>query len=679
MRFRTIDPVRFALVVGAVAALACSASAGGLTRADLDPSVKPTTDFYRYAVGGWLARNPIPADRTEWGSFDQLQQTNEVRLQAIVSAPDLSRAPSGSEARKIGDLYAACMDTTAIDAAGIAALQPELAAIGALASTSDLADAVATGSTYASQAPALAFGSEQDPKHATRVIAGLGQGGLSLPTRDYYLETDPHSVAIRAAYATYLTTTFGLLGDDRATAAAEAASVVSLETTLAKASKSPDALRDPFANYHPLAFADVVKLAPHFAWQRYFATVGLSRPETQTIDVGQPEFVTALDATLTSAPLATWKSYLRWHAITTGGTALPAPYRAARFAFRKALTGVAAEPPRARTCTNLTGDVLGFAVGSRYAAAYFPPAARERARAEIATIKGVLHDDIESVAWMGPQTRAAALAKLAKLSTLKVGYPDHPREYTGLAIDRANFLGDVLAGARFEFARDATKIGKPVDRGEWGLTPQTINAYYDPSMNEIVIPAGILQPPFFDAQADDALNFGGIGAVIGHEMTHGFDDEGSDFDGDGNLNKVVTEADAANFHARVQCVVSQLGAYKAADGLNLNGKLDAGEATADIGGTTLAYRALQRSLAGKAAPPIDGFTPVQRFYLNWAQVWHANVRPEAERAQIIGDPHPVSPYRVNGTLSDATPFYDAFAVQSSDPMYLAPEKRCQIW
>ncbi len=473
---------------------------------------------------------------------------------------------------------------------------------------------------------------------------------------------------------------FSLLGDDPARAAAESNGVMSLETALARASKTPDALRDPFANYHPMTLAGIESLAPHFAWRTYFTQAGLGPQGTDRIDVGQPAFFSALDSLVAEAPLPQWRDYLRWHAVAGGVEALPKPYRDAAFNFQHVLYGVAREPTRTRTCTLLADADLGFAVGKLYVAKYFSSAARERARAEIALIKASLRDDIEHVAWMGPQTRAAALAKLAKLSTAKVGYPDRWRSYAALGISRSNFLGDLLAAQRFAFARDVRKIGKPLNRYEWGLTPQTVNAYYDPSMNEVVIPAGILETPFFDEHADDAVNFGGIGAVIGHEMTHGFDDEGSDYDGAGNLHPIVTAADKARFHARVACIVDQLDAYKSTVGLHLNGKLDAGEATADVGGTTLAYRALETSLAGKPQPPrIGGFTPQQRYFLSWAQVWRDKERPEAERAQVLGDPHPPSRYRVNGTLSDEAAFERAFHIQPGSAMWKAPARRCQVW
>ncbi len=653
---------------------------GGFDPADLDRHVSPAADFYRFADGGWLHRNAIPPDRTSWGAFDEVLLRNERRVIGILRSQDAAQAPAGSERRKLGDYYAACTDVAGVERAGTRALRPTLATIDAVRTPDDLAGALAV-EAFAGGDGGFAFTPEQDPKNATREIASVGQGGLSLPTREYYLSMEPRSRAIRTALVRYMRTTFRLLGEDDAAAARSSASVLALETQLARASKSPDDLRDPLANFHPTSLAGLQSLAPHVAWRTYFTRSGVSRNAFGRIDVNQPSFVRGFDALVTTVPLPVWREYLRWHEVRPLTVALPRAYRDAQFAFNRVFDGQPAPTPRERACARLIDASIGFALGNAYVAKYFPPAAKARAVREIAAIKASLADDIRRVAWMGPQTRAAALAKLAKLDTRKVGYPDRPRAYSSLAISHDDLLGDALASARFEMHREIAKIGRPLDRGDWGLTPQTVNAYYDPSMNEIVIPAGILEPPFFDPSADDALNFGGIGAVIGHELTHGFDDEGSDYDGDGNLHAIVTAGDAAKFHARVRCIVAQADAYTVPSvGLHLRGKLDAGEATADLGGTAIAYRALETSLAasGRLAP-IDGFTPEQRFFLGWAHVWRNLTRPEAERAQMLGDPHPVSAYRVDATLSNEAPFYAAFAVHPGDPMYRVPAKRCAVW
>ena len=664
-------------ILSLIGTLAGPARASDVAGANIDRTVAPAADFYRYAVGGWLSRNGIPADRTSWGAFDEIQKTNEARLIAILESPDVADAAIGTEARKIGDMYGACMDLAGVELAGVGALAPAFREIASAGSTHDLTKLFARASFTGSDAD-FGFSSEQDPADARRVIVGLGQGGLSLPTRDYYLSNAPRSKTIRVAFVRELKETFALLGDGDP--AASAASILAFETRLARISRTPDALRDPIANYHPMPIARVSALAPHIDWNTLFVQSGVPTTAFARIDVGQPEFFAGFDNLVATIPLATWKTYLRWHQISTHIVALPKAFRDVAFAFNKEFSGQPVRTPRNRQCARLVDQTLGFALGNVYVAKYFPPAAKARAIAEIVAVKTALRDEIKHVAWMGPQTRAAALAKLAKLSTAKVGYPDKPRSYATLAVSRTDLLRNVLASDRLEMTRQIAKVGKPVDRSEWGLTPQTVNAYYNPSMNEIVVPAGILEAPFFDATADDATNFGGIGAVIGHELTHGFDDEGSQFDGDGNLHAIVTKADSAKFHARVGCIVAQADAFVVPSlGLHLNGKLDAGEAAADIGGTTIAYHALRTAAKDTSGAPDAGFTTDQRFFLNWAQVWRDKTRPQAMRAQVLGDPHPVSLYRVNATLANEEAFYAAFSVKPGDAMYRAPAKRCAVW
>jgi predicted metalloendopeptidase len=665
----------------AFTAIPTSAATDVLNPAWFDPSVKPTNNFYQYAVGGWIRANPIPPDRTSWNSFEEVDQRNELRVRQILESPEVTLANVGTERRKIGDFYAACTDTDGIEASGTAALKPMLSAIASLRSADGIAAIVAEQNARGySGNVGFAFGSEQDPKAATRVIAALGQGGLTLPTPEYYTDKDARSRAIRASYVKLLTRDFTLLGDSTAMAGTEAANVLGVETALARVSKSPDALRDPFANYHPMPLGSLRSLAPGFAWSTYFSTLGVTDAQLAKIDVGQPEFTTAFAKLTHALALDSWRSYLRWHTLDSVSTALPKAFRDAGFAFSHDVYGQAKQTPRKRTCDYATDGALGFAVGKIYVAKYFPPAARARARREIAGIRAALKSDIETISWMGPKTRAAALKKLAKLSTIKVGYPDHPRDYSTLHVDRSDFLRDELASATFERRLDLAKIGKPVDRTDWGLTPQTVNAYYDPAMNEIVIPAGILEKPFFDEAADDAVNFGGIGVVIGHEMTHGYDDQGSDYDGNGNLNPIVTKADAARYQKRVACIVHQADTFKTAVGLPLNGKLVSGEATADLGGLALAYRAMETQFAAHGRPDsLGGFTPEQRYFLSFAQVWRDNERLKAERAQVLADPHPVSIYRTNGTVSDSQNFDRAFDVKPGDGMYRAPAQQCGVW
>jgi predicted metalloendopeptidase len=666
------------------AATADSPAAIGVAPENFDLKTSPATDFYRFADGGWLARNPVPPDRAYYGVDTEVQQRDEVRLQAILESPQVSDAPAGSERRKLGDFYAACTDLDGIEASGVTALRPFFAKIAALSAPGGLAALAAAGARLRSPddgvAPLFAFYSEQDPRDATRVIASLSQGGTALSSRDYYLATDPGSRAVRSAYVRSLRATFGLLGDDAASANREAAAVLEIETQLARALRTPDALRDPVANTHPMAPARLAALAPHFDWNAYFAGLGLSPARAARIDVGQPETVAALDRLIVREPLSAWKSYLRWHVVYGRGSALPRRFERVQFDFYRVLEGTRAEPPRGRLCTSATNRVLGFALGHIFVERYFSPAARERARTEVASIKAALRADIATLPWMSRPSRSAALAKLAKLNTSKVGYPDRWRDYSAMRIERADFLADVLAAAQFQFDREIAKIGKPVDRSDWDFPPQTVDASYDPSLNQITIPAGILQAPFFDPDVDDAVNFGGIGAVVGHELTHGFDDEGSQYDGDGNLRAWLAPADAKKFHARIACIVKQADAYAVAPGLHLNGKLVAGEATADLGGTVLALRAFQAAERGKAPQPeIGGYTPLQRFFLGYAASWRTSERPEYERNQVLSDPHPVARYRTDATVSDMDEFYAAFSIPPSTPMYRAPGDRCRIW
>ena len=656
----------------------------GVATENFDRSVPPSTDFYRFANGGWLARNPVPADRSIYGVDTEVQKQNEARLRGILESQAVAEAPVGTERRKLGDYYWACNDVEGLDYHGFRSLQPFLGAIGALRSSAQLAGLAAAGARVRAPddglAPLFSFYSEQDPRDATRVIGTVNQGGIALSSRDYYIAADAASRKIRAVYLAALTATFRLLHDSPSQAAAEARATLEIETAIARASRTADALRDPVANYHPLSPAQLAALAPHFEWPAYFAGIGLAPARTARIDVGQPEVVAALDRLIVREPLAAWQSYLRWHLIFGRGYALPQGFEKVQFALNRELTGTRAEPLRTSLCTRAVNRVMGFALGHIFVERYFSPAARERARTEVASIKAALKADIATLPWMSPPSRRAALAKLAKLNTSKVGYPDRWRDYSALRVRRDDFLGDVFAAAQFQFDREVAKIGKPVDHNDWDFPPQTVDAEYDPSLNEIVIPAGILQAPFFDPAADDAVNFGGIGAVVGHELTHGFDDEGSQYDGDGNLRAWMAPADAKKFHARIACIVAQADAYRVLPGLHLNGKLVVGEATADLGGTVLALRALEASERGKpAAPAIDGFTPLQRFFIGYAASWRTSVRPEYERMMALSDPHPPAPYRTNATVSDMDAFYTAFAIAPGTPMYRASADRCRIW
>jgi len=653
-------------------------AAPGFDVANLDRSVSPCEDFYQFAVGGWMKSHPIPPDRSNWGSFDQLQDRNEAALHQILeeAARDKSAAP-GSNWQKIGDFYESCMDEPQIESAGLQPLDPELQRIAEIHDTAGLQAEIARLQGMGVNA-VFEFGSEQDLKDSTRVIAGAGQGGLGLPDRQYYLEDDDRSKQLRAAYLKHVTNMFKLLGDDEAAAAAKAETVLRLETSLAKASTKREDLRDPDQNYHPLQLAQLAELTPHVSWKDYFQEVGA--PALSFVDIGQIEFFKAADAALAGVPLPDWKVYLRWQLIHSVAPSLPSKFVDENFAFYgRTLRGTPQLRPRWQRCVQATNRELGEALGQYYVQRHFPPEAKAKALAMVKNIVAALRDDLSTLDWMGPATRAQAIKKLDAVG-LKIGYPDKWRDYAAYRVDRGPYVANILRGNAFENARDLAKIGKPVDRAEWHMTPPTVNAYYQPQLNEVVFPAGILQPPFYDPNADDAINYGGIGAVIGHELTHGFDDEGAKFDSQGNRSNWWTPEDLKNFEARGECIVKQFEAFEVEPGLHENGKLVEGESIADLGGMTISFAALQKSLAGKPAPaPIDGFTVEQRFFLGWAQVWAENLRPEFARLMVKTDPHPLYQFRTNGPLANTPAFARVFDCDANSRMVRPESLRCRIW
>jgi len=509
------------------------------------------------------------------------------------------------------------------------------------------------------------------------MIAGQGQGGLGLPERDYYLRDDDGSKKLRDEYVAHVAKMLELAGDSPSDAQAEAQAVMKLETALAKGSKSEVDLRDPVANYHPLALGDVQRLSPHFDWTAYLAGIGLPAPAS--LDIGQPEFLQALDAQFVATAVADWKAYLRWHLIHDNAVYLSTPFVDENFAFfGRTLTGTPRMRDRWKRVLSAVDESAGEALGQLYVAEAFPPEAKARMLKLVGNIRMALHDRIDKLEWMDEPTRAAALKKLDMFG-VKIGYPGKWIDYSPLVVDRGPYVLNVLRANEFNVKRDLAKIGKPVDRAEWGMTPPTVNAYYNPSMNEIVFPAGILQPPFFDQKADDAVNYGGIGAVIGHEMTHGFDDQGRQYDGRGNLAEWWTPESARRFNERATGIVKQFGGYVAIDSLHVNGELTQGENIADLGGVRLAYSALMRALAGKPGEKIGGFTPQQRFFLSFANIWRTNQRPEALRLQVNTDPHSPARARVNGPLSNLDEFAAAFDVPEGAPMRRPAADRVTIW
>jgi len=647
----------------------------GFDTANLDTTCKPCDDFYQFAMGGWMKANPIPPEYSSWGTFTQLADKNQQNLRQILDDAVNAKARPGSNEQKIGDFYASCMDLTAIDAAGTKPLEPELARIAGINSVADVQAETERLQTRGVGA-LFRFAANQDAKDSTRVIGAAFQGGLGLPEREYYLKEDDKSKQLREAYTKHVAKMFELLGDAADQSAAEAATILKIETALATASMKNTDLRDPDKTYHKMMLADLKTLTPNFSWEAYFQAAG--HPELKEINVGQPDFFKALDAQLTATLISDWKTYLRWHLVDTAAPGLPEKFVAEDFDFRgKTLTGAKEIQPRWKRCVQATDRVLGEALGQVYVQKYFPPEAKARALEMVHHLIAALRDDFETLPWMGPDTRKQATAKLEAFA-VKIGYTDKWRDYSALKIDRRSYAENQWRGAEFDFARRLGKIGKPVDRTEWGMTPPTVNAYNNSSMNEIVFPAGILQPPFYDPKADDAVNYGGMGAVIGHEITHGFDDHGSKFDANGNLKDWWSPEDLKNFKARAACVSDQFDAYIVDGDLHENGKLVLGESIADLGGLTIAYAAYEKSLAGKPWPPDkDGFTPEQRFFLGWAQVWGANERIEYARLLANTNPHPLPRFRGNGPLSNMAEFRKAFGCKKGQSM--VREQACKIW
>jgi len=672
--------VAWFVVIGAVASLTAGPSgtmSHGFDLSDLDTTCKACADFYQYATGGWRARNPIPAAYPSWGQFNVIANRNEAILHEILdqAAQDRHAAP-GSIEQKIGDFYGSCMDEAAIEAAGAKPLQPELARIAKIASVADLeAEAMQLQSIGVNAM--FGFGSIQDFKDSTQVIGDAGQGGLGMPDRDYYFRPDDASKKLRDQYVAHVTRMFILLGDAPDTAAAEAKTVMSLETQLAQASSTDVELRDPVANYHRMTPAELQTATAHFIWTDYFRETGF--PDIAAVNLEQPKFFQQLDQMLVSVPLADWKTYLRWHLVHDAAPLLSSKFVNENFDFYgMTLQGTKELRPRWKRCVSATDHDLGEALGQKYVEKAFPPEAKAAALQMVHNLMAALRADMETLTWMGPDTRKQAEAKLDAIM-LKIGYPDKWRDYSTYEVTRDSYLENAFRGEAFEFRRQLAKIGKPVDRTEWQMTPPTVDAYYDPTMNEIVFPAGILQPPFFDPASDDALNYGGIGAVIGHEMTHGFDDEGSQFDAQGNLRDWWTPEDHKNFDARADCVARQFDAYVVEGDLHENGKLVEGESIADLGGITISHMAFVTAETGKTAAPIDGMTPDQRFFLGWARIWGENDRPEIERLQTNTDPHPLPQFRVNGPMSNLPEFASAYGCQAGDAMVRPDAERCRIW
>jgi putative endopeptidase len=645
--------------------------------ANIDLSIKPCDDFFRYANGTWLKKNPIPAAFDQWGSFNILADQNSDVLHGILedAAADKT-APLGSNKQKTGDFYVTGMDSAAIEALGANPIAEYLSSIEAIKNKKEVM-AVLTGLYPTHTRILFGFGSEQDPKSSTDVIGDLHQGGLGLPDRDYYFADDARSKNIREEYVKHMVAMFKLVGDDEGKAAASANSIMAFETRLAKSSRKRVDLRDPDKNYNKMTQEQLASLAPSMDWKKFFIGLGWTSPST--VDVGQPEFFQAVNTMLDSVSVPDWKNYFRWKVISASANVLSSPFVLESFHFNGTiLSGTKEMQPRWKRIRAVIDGMMGEALGEVYVAKAFPPEAKARALELVKNIREALRQHISTISWMDDATKKAALKKLDAI-VVKIGYPDKWRDYSSLKIDRTSYAANIRRARTFEMAYEIGKIGKPVDRTEWGMTPPTVNAYYNPSMNEIVFPAGILQPPFFNFKADDAVNYGGIGVVIGHEISHGFDDQGSKFDAEGNLKMWWSEETRKQFDARTAVLSKEFDTYIPIDSLHINGALTLGENIGDLGGLAISYTALQNTLKGKKPELIDGFTPEQRFFLSYAQVWRRNVRPERLRMQLKTDPHSPAEFRVNGSLPNLQAFYDAFNCGNSGAMYLAPEKRAMIW
>jgi predicted metalloendopeptidase len=652
-----------ALILLAALLSAQTASNSGLRLADMDPTCKPCDDFWRYANGGWIDKNPIPAHASSWGPFNVLREANSGRLKTILE----------TSSEKMGDLYASCMDTAAIDAAGMAPLQPDLNRVEAIKSMKEF-NAVLTSIQLSTAIGPFQVISSQDRKNPNRVIANIGTALLSLPDRDYYFKDDQKSRDIREAFLEHVATLGRLAG----VPAMDAKAILALETQIASAVMTIAERRDPEKTYHLMDAKSLRSIAPNFDWQRLLRVTGV--PNSAPINIVEPEFLKKTSALLGSEPLATWKSWLRWRLIKTAAPHLSTQIFAEDFRFdRTILEGVKEQRPRSQACVTIVDQNMGDDLGKAYVAKFFPPEAKQRMATLVEDLRATMREELERSAWMEPETKKNAIRKLDAL-TVRIGYPDRWKDYAKLSINRAAYFQSIRATGAFTRQYDIAKIGKPVRRDEWRTTAPTVNAFANSLTREIIFPAGILQSPFFDLHADNALNYGAIGAVIGHEIGHQFDDSGSKFDATGALKNWWTEEDRKRFDARATCVADQFNNLDLGQGLRHNGKQVLGEALGDLGGLSLAYKAYKRSMAGKPEPAaVDGFTADQRFFIAFARVWGAQYRDDAMRLLIATNNHPVSKYRAIATLQNMPEFHRAFQCKQGDAMVRPEAQQCKLW
>lgn len=673
-RTRLLAGVLVALMGGVAACASTPPPLGsGLLLPGYDRQVRAQDDLFQFANGAWLRTTEIPADRSQYGAFIALADQAETNLRAIVEDSAARRGAAGSPDQQIGDFYASFMDTARVDALGAAPLKESLDRIDALATPAELARYFGESAAKDVSSP-LALYINQDAKNASAYLPNVWQSGLTLPDRDYYLKSDPQFVTIRDKLRAYAARMLGLAGV--ADPDGSASRVFALENRLAEVQWTAAQERDATATYNKYTVADATARTPGLDWKTYLDAAGV---HTTDFVAAEPSYFTALGAALTSVPLADWKPYLKFKLIDDLAPYLSDAFVTARFEFRsRDLTGQQEMRPRWKRGVSAVDNAMGDLLGQRYVQRYFPPDAKQRIDALVSKLIDAYRSSIDGLDWMSDETKAQARDKLSKLA-VKIGYPDKWKDYSKLTVARDDLVGNVLRSAQLEHQRDLDRLGKPVDRAEWFVTPQTVNAFYHPSRNEITFPAAILQPPFFDATADDAVNYGGIGGVIGHEISHAFDDQGRKFDGTGNLRDWWTPQDVQRFTERTAALTAQYSAYEPLPGQHINGELTLGENIADLSGLTVAIRAYRLSLGGRPAPTLDGFTGEQRFFLGWAQAWRGKSRDEALRSQLLSDPHSPNSFRANGVVSNLPEYYTAFDVKEGDKLFRPPDQRVKIW
>lgn len=673
--------LKFAFVGAATAAFVAFTPPGNgnppkyIDRANMDLSIKPGDNFYLYANGNWIKNNPVPGSKTRWGSFDELREESSKRMRALLEDAAKNSGKDRLD-QMIGDFYSSGMDSVAIEKKGYQPIEADLKRIDNINSVPGILNEIVAIRLSGYGAPLFGVFVGADRKNVNEYIPQVGQGGTTLPDRDYYIKDDARSKKIRDAYVNHLQSMFQLVGEDAAKASASATAVMNIETTLAKAQMSRVEMRDPYKTYNKFSLADLSKTTPNIDWTKELSQLKINGADS--ILVTNPSYLKLENDMLNSVSLNDWKAYLKWNVIRSAAPTLSSPFVNEDFKFEQVLTGQKEQTPRWQRMSGQIDRTLSDLLGQLYVKKYFPPAAKQRMLDLVNNLQQTFEHRITNAAWMSEDTKKKAIEKLHAF-TKKIAYPDKWETYDGLVIKKGDYFGNVRRASLWAYNYNVTRMGKPVDKTKWGMTPPTINAQYSPTNNDITFPAGILQSPFFDFGADDAINYGGIGAVIGHEMTHGFDDQGRQYAANGNLQDWWTKEDAQKFTERANMVVNQYNNFTVLDTIHVNGKLTLGENLADLGGLNIAYEAFTHTKQFKEGKKIDGFTPTQRFFLNWAQVWRINVLPESAAQSILTDPHSPGMARANGPIVNMDAWYEAFDVKPGDKMYVAPEKRIKIW